>query len=230
MRSGIPLATLRNEVMIEAGLSAEAGHATFSAARINQMINRTERLMVVEEEWPDQHIETQVTAVADQQFMDIPADITFTNIETVHVSFGDDWIPVEFGIGARERSIYNSTQRATPIMRLEANANEPGKLEVWPIASHDQTLLFQGSKTVGTMVDEDDVCTLDGDVIVFRVAAQILGRDNQSDAALLLDMANTRTNQITKKQGAAKREPLNLGRTRKVNLRPGIDFIPSGGG
>lgn len=230
MRSGIPLSTIRSEVMIEAGLSEQGGHAIYNVKKLNQMINRTERLLLVGDEWPDQHIERQVTVLADAQYVDLPSDLSFTEIESSHVSFGSEWLQVSFGIGARERTIYNTTERATPIMRLEATKDQPGKLEVWPIGSVDQILLFQGTKSVGTMVNEDDVCALDADVIVFKVAAEILGRDNQADARLKLDMATDHMNKIMKKQGSTKREPINLGRRKPRVLRPGIDYIAPGGG
>lgn len=229
MRTGISLATIREEVMIEAGLSNQPGHSAFSTPRLNQLINRTERMMFTRDEWPTLHFEQTTVVPADAQYAPLPADISFTMIETVHVSFGSEWLPVKSGIGARERTIYNETQRATPIQRYEFRVDRPTEIEVWPIGAQEQRLMFAGSRTIGGMVEETDLCALDADVIVMRVAAKILGRDNQADAALLLQEAEALTNTLLKRQGSVKREPINMGRTKGRMLRPGIDFIPPGG-
>lgn len=230
MRSGVPLSEIRKEVMIEAGLSTQAGHAAFNTERLNHMINRMERLMMAEGEWPTLHFEERVTVLADAQYADLPEHISFTMIETAHVAYGSEWLPITQGIGARERTIYNESQRAAPIQKYEVGAERPTQFEVWPIGSSDQTILFQGNYRVGEMASEVDQCALDADVIVLRVAAEILGRDNQADAELKLSLANSHTNKILKRQGAMKRDPINTGRVRKDIRRPGIDYIPPGSG
>ena len=228
MRSGIALSTIRDEVMIESGQSIEPGHGAYSAPRINQLINRIERLMLVEDEWPTQHFEETLTVSADAQYVDLPVNITFTMIESIFVAYGSEWLSVKSGIGARERTIYNTTQRALPITNYEYSANAPTQLEVWPIGGVAQTLMVEGSKTVGTMAQETDTCTLDADVIVLRAAAEILGRENQADAELKLSLAARMTANLLKRQGSTKRESLNLGGRRAVIRRPGIDYIPAG--
>jgi len=228
MRSGITLATLRKEVMIEAGFSTETGHAVHSAERLRHLLQRTERVMATMDDWPGIHFEEEVAVSADAQYVTLPTNISFTEIDTVHVAFGDEWLPVTQGIGAMERSVYDDTQRATPIRRWEVTAGATTTFEVWPIGATAQTLLFTGAKKLGAFVDDDDTCTLDADVLVLRVAAEILGRDRKEDAALKLETARTLTNQITKKQGVLKRGNINLGRRRTVNLRPGIDYIAPG--
>ena len=229
MRSGVTLSTIRDEVMLEAGLSVQPGHSTSSIPKINQMINRMERQLLLEAEWPLLHFEEEVSVAADTQVVNLPTNITFTMIDTVHVSYGSEWIPVTHGIGARERTIYNDTQRATPIRRYEVSANNPGQMEVWPIGGDAQTLLIQGTKTVGAMTEETDTCSLDADVIVLRVAAEILGRENKADAELKLSMAATRLNQLTKRMGATKRTNISFSGRRTRTLRPGIDYIAPGG-
>ncbi|MDG3089228.1 hypothetical protein P7F88_25530 [Vibrio hannami] len=182
MRSGITLATLRDEVAIEAGISQGSGHSAFNKARLNQIINRTERGMAMSDDWPTRELEVLVTIPADTQYVALPSTINFTMITQVVVAYGDDWLPVNHKISPRERSIYNSNHRAEPIMRYEVRADRPTQFEVWPIGNVEQTLQVTGQASLGGMVEDDDVCTLDADVIVLRAAAEILGRNNQADA------------------------------------------------
>lgn len=229
MRNGVTLATLRTEILIEAGLSTDAGHSIYSEERLNQMINRTERRLSQVFDWPNMETEEQVTVTANTQYVNLPTNINFTNIDTVHVAYGDDWLPVQHGIGARERSIYNSTQRAEPIMRWEIQAPGNTQFEVWPIGATAQTLLFSGTKNIGAMTDDTDTCVLDADVLVLYVAAEILGRDQKDDAQLKLQMARELADSIIMRQGSTKRENINLGPQKTVTLRPGIDFVPPSG-
>lgn len=225
MRSGIARSVLRTEILIEAGFSTESGHATYSEDRLNHLIARTERLMASEYDWPVIHVEESVVIAANTRFVNLPSTISVSEIDTVHVYYGDDLLPVHMGIGAVQRSLYKTTQRATPIMRWEPNETQ---FEVWPIGGAEQTMLFGGQKAPGAYADDTSTCTLDGDVIVLRVAAEILGRDRKEDAALKLEQASRKTTDIIKGQ-AATRPPINLGRRPGRMLRPGIDYIPSGG-
>lgn len=229
MRNGVTLADLRKEVQIEAGLSTEAGHSVFSEERLNQMINRTERRLAQVYDWPNMEFEEEVTITADTQYHNLPTNLNFTMIDTAHVQFGDDWLRVDYGIGARERSVYSSSQRATPVMRWEIVAPGNTQFEAWPIGATNQVMRFSGTKSFGAMTNDTDTCVLDADVIVMNVAAHILGRDQKDDAQLLLQQADELANSIIKRQDNVKRENFNLGGRRTPSLRPGIDFIPPGG-
>lgn len=228
MRTGVTLATIRNEVLIEAGFSTEAGHATFSRERLNQLINRTERTMSTMDDWPSNQVEEDVAVVADDRYVNLPTNLNFTEIDTVHVLYGDEYLPVAYGIRAEHRSIHGPTDKTSPIQRWEVRSPGNVDFEIWPVSPGSQTLRFEGTKSIGTMAKDNDTCTLDADVIVLRVAAQILGRDRKEDAALLLQEARDLTNMILKRQEAARTEDINLGHRPQRRWRPGIDYIPQG--
>jgi len=135
---------------------------------------------------------------------------------------------VQHGIGAAQRSLYNTTQRALPIQRWEIQAPGNVNFEVWPIASVAQTLRFSGTKVYTDMTKDTDTCVLDADVIVMMSAAPILGRDKKDDAQLMIAEARELADAICQRQGSLKREDVDLGRRPSTALRPGIDYIPSG--
>ncbi len=234
MRSGVTLSTLVSEVLIEAGMSVESGHSTQMAPRIKQLLARTQRLLLREFDWPtisgyEVTVNIDGATTPGLSTGTLPTGIDFTAINSVHVLFGDQWLPVQYGIGPRERSIYSSTQRATPIQRWEIVASAPTTFEIWPTADVLQTLRFQGSKALGAFASDSDTCTLDGDVLVLRVAAELLGRDRKEDAALKMKSAKDLANSIIKRQRQARTEPIPQGRVRTLYPRPGIDFIPPSG-
>lgn len=230
MRNGVTLATIRKEVKIEAGFSTDAGHAIYTDERLNQLINRTERRLSQVYDWPNMEFEEEVTVAADTQFVSLPTNLNFTMIDTAHVKYGDEWLPIHHGIGARERTVYNDTQRAAPIRKWEIRAPGNVDFEVWPIGSQEQIIRFAGTKAFGGMSKDNDTCVLDADVIVMTVAAHILGRDQKDDAALMLQTANELAEAIIKRQGLNKQEDIQLGKKQARMLRPGIDYIPPGWG
>lgn len=229
MRTGVTLETIRREALIEAGLSTDGGHQVFSKERLDQLIRRHERMLANEYDWPDMIFEETVAVPANTQYVDLPEEITSGQISSVHVLFGSDWLKVTQGIDARNRTIYSSTQRATPIMHWQTVAPGNTEFEVWPIGGEAQTLLFRGQKTVGEMTEDNDTCTLDADVIVLRVAAEILGRDQKADAALKLDAARALIQNILKNAHATRGQTSLTGGSQPY-LRPGIDYIPPGAG
>jgi len=237
LRNGVTLNVLRREVQIEAGLSTNSGHTVLSQERIDQMLRRTERLMADEDEWPNMHYEEEVTVSANTRFVTMPTSMNASGVDSVHVLYGDDWIPVTRGIGAVERSVYDEDQRATPINRWELRPPQAAQsattlttntqFEVWPVGDVGQTLLFQGAKALGVFVDEGDVCSLDADVIVLRVAAEILARDNKQDAEFKMSLARKRTTDLLKRLGATQSKSISQVARPKRLPRSGIDYIPS---
>lgn len=229
MRTGIPLSVIRNEVLIEAGFSTKAGSSVFSKERIDQMISRHERMMSIEHTWPSVHFEETVTVDADESETNLPVYINMTDITGVYVLFNAIWHAVRQGIHQHHRSSYAATDREVPIKRWQAV--EPGnvKFETWPVGSVAQTIKFVGSKSIVPMTDDEQSCTLDADVLVLRVAAEILGRDKKEDAQVKLDAASRLANTILKRQQIT-RDDINMGGTVSPTrpLRPGIDYIPPG--
>lgn len=227
MRNGVPLHELRKEVQVEAGLSSEEGATAFSKDRLNLLINRVERMMKSMHDWPTQNYEIFTLIPADTKRFAFPLNVTVRSIRSVHVEFGQQWLEVSKGVSPAERGLYTDQMRAAPAMRWDYDVAHPDMFEIWPISQQQQRLMFRGQKAVGAMEDENDTCTLDADVIVLRVAAEILGRDKQEDAAIKLQMAESHTQAVLKDMGTTS-SPVSLsGRAQRV-IRPGIDFIPPG--
>ena len=229
MRIGVTLATLRNEVKLEAGISTGSSHSVMNDERLNHLINRTERLAYKMDDWPSLAFEEEVAVIADAQFVTLPTNMTFAMINEVWVAYGSEWLPVTHGIGMAERSMYSDTQRASPIMRWEIRAPGNVDFEVWPRSSSAETLRFVGQKVLGAMSDDTDTCVIDADVLVLRVASELLAKDEKADAGIKLKAAQSLTEKLLKRLGAAKRGSFSMSGERKKALRPGIDYIPSGG-
>lgn len=228
MRTGVTLATLREELMLEVGYSTDAHHAALHKGTLDQILRRTERMLAREYDWQAIKFEESVIVAADSSTAALPSNINFTDIDSVSVIYAGAYLPVVHGIGPDARSVYGATDRVLPIKRYEVIAPGTTTFEVWPIGSTAQTLVFSGTRKLGAFVADDDTCTLDADVLVLHAAAEILARDKKSDAEFKLASARRYANTVTKAQGATKAEPVHLGQRPVASPRPYVDFIPPG--
>lgn len=236
MRSGVNRATLRREVQAEAGLSTDPGHSAQIAEKINAKLNRAERQMALKHTWPKQTMEREVTITANSQYGALPAapSMNFTMVNTVWTIFGGDWLPVAYGIGAEQRSLYDTTARVTPISRWEVLS--PGaaayvvgvaEYEVWPISAQNETLRFTGERGAGNMDSDDDTCVLDGDALVQQVAGELLAKSAPELAQVCFANADSIIRSILNRQVGRKEDDVNLAeRPRGYVGRPWIDWIP----
>lgn len=231
MRTGVTRATLRAEVYLEAGLPTLAAQTVQTDPRVNQVLNRVERQLALKHSWPMRTFEVEKTANADVQYVDLPTELGFTRVNEVWCLFGTEWLPVLYGIGARERSLYTSTMRATPIQRWEWYTKDPTpevpSFEVWPIPGEAQTLRFTGEEAAGLMTTDSDVCVLDGDAIVQAAAGELLAmRDQAESAKLKLANADSIIRSILTRQKNRKLPNQNMASRPAVGPRPFVDFIP----
>lgn len=225
MRTGVTLAQLRKEVMFEAGLSTATTQVTLAAERINHMLNRVERELELAHSWPTMRVERDVTIIANSATGTLPVDLSFTNVAEVTTLFGDQWVLVEHGIGPAQRSLFNSSQRSTPIRRWEV-ATTGLTFEVWPISSQAETLRFAGTLAAGAMANDAATCKLDADVLVLHVAAEWLAKGDPETAQLKLLKAKTRIENLLHRQIGAKAPVTNLADRPGRAARPYVDFIP----
>lgn len=229
MRTGIALAQLRKEVLLEAGYSVDPGHAAVHKEYVDQLLRRTERMLAREFDWQASKIETLVIVAANAATVSLPPLIDFTDIDSVSVLYSQAWLPVTHGIGPQERSIYTAGDRITPITRWEVHYPGTSTFEVWPVGEVEQTLRFVGMRKIGGFIDDTDACFIDADVLVMYAAAEMLARDKKSDADFKLDRARRYAQHLVKAQGSTKAAPVSQGQRSQTGPRPYLDYMPHGG-
>lgn len=227
MRAGVTLAVLRNEVLIESGNSTAAGHTAQLTERINHLLNRMERQIARRPGWKVLEAEVEVIVPANSAFGTLPTEFEFSRVSSVWTNYGSDWLPVTYGIGICERSLYDDGQRASPIQRWEIQYPGTTTFEVWPISASAETLRFTGRRSVGVMTTDSDVCVLDGDALVLLTAGEMLAKSDPETAQTKLAAANRII--VDELNGERSTdEGANLAGRMGMRLRPGIDYIPSG--
>lgn len=225
MRSGITLATLRQEVLIEARMSTTAGQAAMMPDRIRQLLNRFERDYATRFSWKSRRFEASMTIPAGTAVATLPGGMSFTMVSEVWCQSGSDWLPVAHGIGAAERSTYPSGTTGSPICRWEVQSADPQTFEVWPVSGQDEVLRFTAERAAGLMSVDSDPCVLDGDLLVLRTAAEILKPTDMKDAQDKARQAEELAFAIQTREASTAPVAVLSARPRP-RLRPGLDYIP----
>lgn len=193
------VATL-SEMLVD--LRAELMH-TLNPAQATQVeaahkvkLQRVQRTLWQDYDWPRQRKSWDVAMAAGQRLYDLPTDLDLEKIEKVEMKWSGLWHPLFRGIGGDELSAYDSDidVRSAPVMRWEQREN--GQFEVWPVPPDDgnQTVRFWGIKGLGRFTQPGDFCTLDRDLIVLSAAAELA--TDQDMAAKFAARANALLNRL----------------------------------
>lgn len=108
------------------------------------------------------------------------------------------WEPVKYGIDEQEYNIWDPTQGQAndPVQRWQYYDQD--KFEVWPMPASSQKFRFDGQRLPKTLRNADgtfnDSAKLDLDdlLVVYFIAAEVLARSEQKDAAIKQQMAAER--------------------------------------
>lgn len=194
MARGVSFLTLVTRLKEETGHSTNVGVGVDNTGALKRAINREYKRLAIEHDWPflRQHV-AQVSLSAGQRFYDIPATLDVDFIDDVNVVWGNAYHKVARGIDAREYSAYNpiDDERADPVLNWDLRyTGSKTQIEVWPIpAGNDMKLDIRGRYAITDLVDDDDRCLLDDELVVLFAAARLLKRNKQDDADLALQEA-----------------------------------------
>lgn len=222
------LSDLRTAIRARAGHSITAGHAAQNDAILTNIINQVQRQLALEYQFPELHLEQDVTLAAGDNTYAFPSDIGINGTMDVWCEWGSEWRPVTHGIGALEQSIYSDTQQSWPIRKWEVRVSDTDDsltLYVWPTPSQAGKLRFSGQKTPVDMSADSDRSTLDGTLLTLQTAGLLLARQGAQDAQLTLSEAQRLAANLVHRQSVTKR-PVNTGRRVQMHRRPYLDFIP----
>lgn len=186
------LANLRSQTR----LSQTAAHNDGDRDRQVEMLQQEQERLWEDFSWPHLRVERYIDLAEGQRYYAMPDDLDISRIERIEVRHDSVYYLTPFGIDAPQYAAYDSDldSRSWPVQRVKITEDE--QLEVWPIpkqdfasASLDGRLKIVGIKNLAPLVADTDVSTLDGNLIVAFVAADMLAAKGAKDAQLKLDKA-----------------------------------------
>ncbi len=180
---------------------------------LRQTLQRTQRQLYDEHDWS---FKTQAfpreAFNAGQRYYDPPANVDLYGIDRIVCWYNDISHDLIRGVGPEEYDVYSSDddERIDPVLRWEIRATSTTEqIEFWPIPASDDGQEWQifGRRDIVPMVDDDDLCDLDADLIVLFAAAELsTGKDKEAKSS-----AASRRLATLKAQSSVQVAPFTLG-------------------
>lgn len=248
MPTGVQLRDLVSELRAEVGHSQNVAQGVNMLETLKHMLRRTQRNLWNQHNWLGLSLHATVMTVAGQRYYAYPGELDYSRVEDVNIRWGSIWTPITKDITTQEYTVFDSQVGVVsdPVQRwdhVEYEILPPGQtgnpssidpytvrhmLEFWPIPASAYQIRLKGRMSLLPLVEDNDICTLDSDLIVMFAAAQILARQKSEDAGLMKGdavallnkfKAQQNKNRIISMSGADESACLPYG-------RPGIDFMP----
>ena len=172
-------------------LNAECGDEmdeTISPARVainNQLLNTQQRFLANQHDYLRGKVRVELPAVVGQQYYTPPTGIDLDRIEKpAFTNVNNFRYRIAYGIGQEDYNLFRSDLgvQASPVMRWDmVNVGGVLKVELWPIPSTAQTIMFSGLLPISDMASDAATCVIDDLALVLFTAAEILARRQQPD-------------------------------------------------
>lgn len=226
------LADMVIDLRAEAGHSLLLGQGTNMEDTLKYYLRRTQRELYTGFDWPQFMIYETVPVQAGDRFLTGLSNIDKEQVNDMWCSNGSGWTPMVFGITPAEYSATNSDagQQGWPIRRYRYDDTQDA-FELWPLPSMDTSIMAHGQTLLPPLIDDADQSLLDGHLIVMFAAANVLARQKDEDASLVLNKAQQYLNSLMKQNGSQKRSTRSMAAGYASGgryPRPGLDFIPPG--
>lgn len=221
MARGETLEQLLYNLRVEIGQSTNPAISRSTRSRFIGIMNRIQRRLYYDFDWPFREIHRDIKMEAGARYYDFPSDIDMDRAVRIEFKDGGYWHKVHFGIRNTHLNEYDSDAgvRNDPVWRWDfyLDGNNPNPMiEAWPMPATDgdETTLeghmrVYGQRKLSNMVNDADVCIVDGDIIVLYAAAEILAKMRTADATAKLENANSLYNRL--KGRATPSEPFKVG-------------------
>lgn len=162
---------------------------------LRRTINHVYHLLYYKHDWPFlKHRFAPITLNAGQRYYDFPPGLDPEHILTAKVFWSGNYCDICRGISYDDYNVHDPEQneRSSPVMKWDVVfTGTKEQIEVWPLPDGDaQKLLFEGVYRHQPLVNDDDKCALDSELIVLFAAAELLQAHDANDHEAKLQMAN----------------------------------------
>lgn len=230
MATGVPLSKLVKDLRAECGHSLSVAQGQGSEDTLRYLLARQQEELYVGYDWPMLKIDRTIHVQAGDRFYNYPPDLPFDAVREfwVHTAGNSDWSRVEKGIDPGLYATYDSPHGVTawPVQRWDHDSDR-GQIEFWPVPDTDNgRVVVKGIAPLLPLIKSEDVCTLDGTLIVLFTAVEVLARTSPQEAEVKSQKAQRHLARILGRQGSRKRSwTVTSGRTTTMPV-PGLDYVP----
>lgn len=201
----------------ELDLSTNVGVGVDKRPQLMRALNRVYANLARDYDWPHLHyVSDREPLSAGERFYDFPSFLDFDTVQAVHVWYNDKPLPLTRGISVDEYNTFDpevTGDRHDPALRWEMHWKETAvQYEIWPVPlSNNQEIQWTGRRKITPLVNNEDLCLLDSEVIVLFAAARILAARKSPDATMAMEEAKTALNNLRKRTGPSRPISMNRG-------------------
>ncbi|WP_137389148.1 hypothetical protein [Rhodoligotrophos defluvii] len=184
---------------------------------LKQTLNRNYLDLYLEYDWPHlRMVFDKIPLQAGERFYDLPDGLNLDRVEEVVVWYSGLSHPLIRGIDFADYNGFDSQldYRSEPALKWDARwTGTKTQVEIWPVPySNDQTIQFKGFVNAPRLVNDEDVCLLDDNLVVLFSAHELLQGQKGADAETKLAKARERLNRLKgRSQGGSEKRRLGLG-------------------
>jgi hypothetical protein len=240
MPLGVPLLTLRRLLRAETGTSLNPLQGIAAQQTLDLILDRQQRELWDAYNWRHLRIYRDVPLAVNQGTYNYPTDLPFEQIITVWCAESSSrWKPLLYGISISMVPPAGPPRGApsrwdnVASVSVGGVTNPVGQLSVLPVPIAAGTLRLEGQAAINPLVNDDDKCVIDSQLLVLFAAAEVLANQKSEGAQMKLTKAQLYLRRLLANQGADKRVNYNMGGSQrfgndpdKARLTPYIDYVP----
>ena len=204
MTVGTSLSALLDLFRAEAGMSTNVANNQQVRSSQIALLNRVQRQIADEHDWQHLWVQKTLALAASQYAYTIPTGLNYQKITDVWYVDGEQAFQLGQGVTPADLAREPFTEPSWPPRAWRVTGDSFTTLEIWPTPDRTATAYVTGYRIPPNMSADSDTTILDADIIAMTAAAEVLGRQNQADAALRLETANKRIRMLIGQQGAQK--------------------------
>jgi hypothetical protein len=213
MARGATLTSLVTDLRAEIGHSISPSVGQEKLGQLKRYLARHQETLYTGYDWPHMiEREGDKALAAGQRYYDFPSTVNPDRVLGVSVRWGNQWIPVNFGIDTeRQYNVFDPSEtgdRNDPVQNWDWY-DDGGQLqfEVWPTPASAGTIRFRGVKPLSPLSANSDTADLDSNLIVLYAAAEMM--QGMDGAKAKESLANDLLRRL--KGNSSKRGPTGIG-------------------
>lgn len=178
------------------GVQLEIGHSTNPAVGVSfretiaARIRREYRRLHADFDWPHL-LDWQTEAVAPgDRYVDLPDGVELDRLVKVYHRHADTrWEPLRRTLGVEDYNEIDSDEDERDDPARKWRPKGTAQIEVWPIPDRAGQLRYVCKAAPASLIEPDDTCDLDTDVLVLFASATLLFKAGKEEAGVTLQRA-----------------------------------------
>jgi hypothetical protein len=203
MARGTQFSALVTRVRNESGRASEVSLGTSDSEMLKSLVNRVYKTLYYRYDWPFlRTVFPKKAIVAGSRYYDMPANLDVERVEQAKCWFNGIAYNLEKGIDIEDYNIWDpdNDERSDPILKWDyryVEEQSAEQIEVWPLPGSAQEMQFIGIRRVTTLVNDQDTCLLDDDLVVLYAAAEVCAAEKREDKDIKAQAAKSHFDYLT---------------------------------